>query len=226
MDNSDDNNAAVNKPLMIERLRGEAEDEAMARTLLDPCVRHGFGTLPFVSGIMGQSVQIPGPTEIVEQVKIFAEQAATGDLSGVSRMLAAQAVALDTIFSELARRTAVNLGKYPDAVGRYAGLALKAQTSSRATLEALAKLHQPREQVRHVHVNNGGQAIVADEINNYAEGAGNAEIVEQSHATGPIGEYSSMPSQDPEGERVPVTGSEGKETLPNARRHKPRRSQG
>lgn len=38
----------------------------------------------------------------------------------------------------------------------------------RATLEALAKLHQPREQtVKHVHVNEGGRAIVADQIHQH-----------------------------------------------------------
>ncbi len=50
-------------------------------------------------------------------------------------------------------------------------LALKVKANSRATLETLAKLHQPREQtVRHVHVNEGGQAVVADNFHNYAGG--------------------------------------------------------
>ena len=41
---------------------------------------------------------------------------------------------------------------------------MKAQSNCRTTLEALAKLHQPREQtVRHIHVNDGGKAIVADQ---------------------------------------------------------------
>lgn len=57
----------------------------------------------------------------------------------------------------------MNLGEYPQAMERYTRLALKAQGNCRATLEALAKLHQPREQtVKHVHVNEGGQAVVAD----------------------------------------------------------------
>ncbi|OYU35259.1 MAG: hypothetical protein CFE35_09710 [Novosphingobium sp. PASSN1] len=43
---------------------------------------------------------------------------------------------------------------------RYMRLALKAQAACRSTLEALARLHQPREQtVKHVHVSEGGQAV-------------------------------------------------------------------
>ena len=73
-----------------------------------------------------------------------------------SRMLAAQAIALDSMFAELARRTANNMGEYVNAAERYGRLALKAQSNCRATLETLAKLHQPREQtVKHFHVNEG-----------------------------------------------------------------------
>lgn len=88
----------------------------------------------------------------------FAEK---GDLGFVSRMPSAQAVTLDNIFTEMARRMAVNMGEYLGATETYARIALKAQAQSRATLEALAKLHQPREQtVRHVHVNEGGRQLL------------------------------------------------------------------
>lgn len=82
-------------------------------------------------------------------------------------MLLSQVVSLDTIFTDMARRAALNNGQYPDATERYLRLAFKAQSNSWATLEALAKLHQPREQtVRHVHVDNrGGQAVIADTVN-------------------------------------------------------------
>jgi hypothetical protein len=44
-------------------------------------------------------------------------------------MLAAQAVALDTIFGEFTRRSAMNIGNHFDAMERYARLALKAQAN-------------------------------------------------------------------------------------------------
>lgn len=72
-------------------------------------------------------------------------------------------VTLESMLAELARRAANTMGEYINAAEHYGRLALKAQSNCRATLEALAKLHQPREQtVHHVPVNEGGQAVVAD----------------------------------------------------------------
>jgi hypothetical protein len=226
-DTDDEASPHKSKPLLLQRLDGETDEQALARALLDPCTRHGFVSMPFVSGMMGKSLPLPGPTDFVDRFKSIADQAEAGDMSSVSRMLAAQAVTLDTIFGEFARRSASNLGSYPDAVERYARLALKAQSNARATLEALAKLHQPREQiVRHVHVNEGGQAIVAEQVNHYAGGVENAETVKQSHTTAAAGECHPLQSQDQERQRVPVPGRQGQEAVPDARRHKPRRAKG
>src|SRR3546814_5532823 len=87
-----------------------------------------------------------------------------GDLSLASRIFTSQAISLDALFTDMARRSGNNMGHYPDAADRYMRLALKAQAACRSTLEALARLHQPREQtVKHVHVNEGGQAVVAED---------------------------------------------------------------
>jgi hypothetical protein len=126
---------------------------------------------------------------------------------------------MDSMFTELARRTANNMGEYIDAAERYGRLALKAQSNSRATLEALAKLHQPREQtVRHVHVNEGGQAVVADHFHNHTGGNENVETVKQPHATRAAGEGPALPSSDPLREGVPITSDKGQETVQDARR--------
>ena len=98
-------------------------------------------------------------------------------------------------------------------------LALKAQSASRSTLEALAKLHQPREQtVKHVHVNSGGQAVVADAIHQHTGGAENAKTIEQSHATGSDGTIAALPSPDPFGNGVPIPSCEGQAAMQDARR--------
>ncbi|KEO87820.1 hypothetical protein EH30_00120 [Erythrobacter sp. JL475] len=146
-------------------------------------------------------------------------RAREGDKSLASDILAAQAVTLDTMFTELARRSAVNMGEYLDASERYMRLALKAQANCRTTLEALAKLHQPREQtVKHVHVNEGGQAVVADQFHQHGGGSENGKSSEQSHATGASGESPAMLGQDAEGNGVPIPGGEGPEAVQNARR--------
>ncbi len=66
--------------------------------------------------------------------------------------------------------------------------------------------------MRHVHVNDGGQAIVADQGNNYAGGAGNAESDKQSHAAGMLGHGSPLPFSDPAGRRVSTPRVEGAKT--------------
>ncbi len=68
-----------------------------------------------------------------------------GDRSFVSDALIGQASTLDALFCKSLRRAQLNLGTHSEAVDRYLRLALKAQSSCRATLEALARLHQPRE---------------------------------------------------------------------------------
>ncbi|MFY7835213.1 MAG: hypothetical protein ACOVQ0_02875 [Novosphingobium sp.] len=144
------------------------------------------------------------------------ERAAKGDLGLANRMFTSQAITLDTMFTELARRAAENMGSYPQATERYARLALKAQANCRATLEALAKLHQPREQtVKHVHVNEGGQAVVADHFHQYRGATeNNAKTDKQSNATG-----TALPSPDPIRNGVPVTRSQREATLSDAWRN-------
>ena len=111
------------------------------------------------------------------------------------------------------------MGHYPDAAERYMRLALKAQAACRSTLEALARLHLPREQtVKHVHVNDGGQAVVADHFHQHAGGQENGKSVKQSDATGATGQRAALPSSDPLGDGVPITGGEGEAAMQDARR--------
>ncbi len=71
--------------------------------------------------------------------------------------------------------------------------------------------HQPREQtVRHVHVNEGGQAVIADQFHNHTGGKENAESVNQSDATGPVGASAALPSPDANGNGVQIASREGK----------------
>ena len=84
-----------------------------------------------------------------------------GDLSAAINMLSSQAAALNAIFGELARRSALNMGQYMDASERYMRLALKAQGQCRATLETLAAIKNPPVVfARQANINNGGQQQV------------------------------------------------------------------
>lgn len=165
--------ASPNNVLRVPKKDGEGENLATARVIMDPDFRHGMAVAQVLKAQFGNQDSSPGIGDYADALKEKANAAAEGDLAFASRMLAAQAITLDSIFGEMARRMALNMGEYLGATETYGRIAMKAQAQSRATLEALAKLHQPREQTgRHVHVNEGGQAIIADQFHNHAGGGG------------------------------------------------------
>lgn len=212
------------KVLEVKPNEGEEHNATIARLALEPGPRHAALGNSFAASLFSPNHTLP----ITESTAVLGNamaRARDGDKALASDILAAQAVALDTIFTELAGRSAANMGQYVNAAERYMRLALKAQANCRATLEALGKLHQPREQtVKHVHVNEGGQAIVADQIHQHAGGRENGKSDEQSHATGPACTSPALLGPDPQGNGVPISGGEGPETVPDARRDQSRRA--
>lgn len=207
------------KTLTVEAHDGESRVQSLSRAMTGPYMRHGVVVHGATMKMFGKLPHEPQFDDYARSIKAQAEAVTTGNLTVASEMLMAQAVSLDVLFAELARRATINMGDYPQATERYARLAFKAQSGSRATLEALAKLHQPREQtVRHVHVNEGGQAIVADQFHHHTGGAENGKTSKQSDATGPAGTSAAMLGQNPEGHGVPIASGERKAALPNARR--------
>lgn len=205
--------------LLLRHRPGEADGLVLARAMLEPEMQNASAASDFAKLKFASSLSFPKLMDYSDHVREAADKTAGGDIALVSRMLTAQAITLDNMFTELARRAAMNLGSYIDATERYARIALKAQANCRTTLEALAKLHQPREQtVRHVHVNEGGQAIVADQFHNHPGGGQSADPVEQSHATGILGQSAPLSCPDTQGDGLSVGSGEGAGTMPDARR--------
>lgn len=212
--------------LEVEAKDGEDRELLLARLAMEPGTRHASVSASYASGIFGHTHQTPIGSSISVMGDAMA-QARAGDKALPSNMLAAQAMALDSMFTELARRSAANMGHHLDATDRYMRLALKAQAACRANLEALAKLHQPREQiVKHVHVNEGGQAIVADQFHHHTGGKKSEQSAEQPHATGTVGESPALLGADPQGNGVPIPSGEGQSPMPYARRKRQRRAEG
>jgi len=229
------NNTTKHKPspkgqenkLEVETDGKEPPGEAVARKVNSPWTRHGLAALEFQGQITRglPDKDKPGLPDFANDLKKRGEKLGGGDLELAGHLLASQAVTLDAIFTEMARRSGLNMGEYLDASERYMRLALKAQANSRATLEALAKLHQPREQtVRHVHVNEGGQAVIADQFHHHAGGRENGQTADQPHAQSSRGP--AMLGQDAHGNGVPVPGDQGAKQVPDARRQGKRRAQG
>ena len=88
-----------------------------------------------------------------------------GDLSAAVNLLAAQAIALNAMFGELARVGHANMFNAPDYADRCLRLAFKAQGQSRATLETLAAIKNPPVVfARQANINHGGQQQVNNQV--------------------------------------------------------------
>ena len=194
----------------------EAEHKATARALIAPAFRHGQAAAQLLKANLGDTAIAPGAGDYADAINDLADMAESGDLKFASRLLAAQALTLDGIFTEMARRMALNMGDYLGATETYARIALKAQAGSRATLAELAKLHQPREQtVRHVHVYEGGQAVIADQFHSHTGGQENGQTDKRPHAKG--APSTALPCPDSFGATVPIPCGKGEPKMQDAR---------
>ncbi|WP_206367701.1 hypothetical protein [Sphingomonas piscis] len=217
------NDMKPNNALKVEQTTKETGAQAMARKLLQPTLKNAAAASAFTGKMLGSDLELPGIGDYADHVHLASREAANGNLIPASEILAAQAITLDSMFAELARRAALNMGEYINAAERYGRLAIKAQSNCRATLEALAKLHQPREQtVRHVHVNEGAQAVIADRFYNQHRGHQVAEAVKQPHAAGTSGPGGSptVLSHDASCDPLQSSGNQGCKAMPNARRQR------
>ena len=121
--------------------------------------------------------------ELITGLQTEAESIQDGNMKPVEAMLYGQAMALQTIFTNLARRSAMNLGEYMDAADKYMRLALKAQAQCRATLETLAEIKNPMPYIKQANIANGPQQVNNGQSTQYA----------QAHA--PAGEIQTAPNK-------------------------------
>lgn len=225
-DKTSENNSGDETDEAKEEKRLARRRELLGTLSVRPEMRHSIAAFGYTAPIMGDEAQWSDLTTAYQEQLKAAEK---GEVGQVSRMLMAQALTLDSIFTRMAERAAANMGQHSEAVKHYTNMALRAQANSRATLEALARIHQPREQiVKHVNVNEGGQAVFANEIHQN-RGKGSDDDGPGAHgerATRPHEPSAPMLGQDPQGNGVPVSGNEGQEAVPAARRKVPGRAEG
>ena len=149
------------------------ERDQLAKDMLEPAARRGEIASRFTEALLNgaDDMQRPDFGNFYVELLRATKKAELGDHSIASRLLVAQAISLDGIFTEMARRASYSMREYLQAMEIFMRLALKAQAWSRATLAELAKLHQPREQtVRHMHVNEGGRAAITDQFHQHTGG--------------------------------------------------------
>lgn len=103
--------------------------------------------------------------EMAECISVYVDKVKAvkkGDLSDLEGMMTVQASTLDTIFTQLASRAALNMGKHLGATETYLKLALKAQAQCAKTIETLANIKNPST-VSFVKQANIGQSV---QVNN------------------------------------------------------------
>ena len=146
-----------NRRLEIAHVPGKSDDRIFADVISDGIVSNSLTAMRFVGADQG----VISLTDMVASLEDRGRAVNGGDLSTAEQMLNSQAVALNAIFGELARRAELNMGEYPEAFERYMRLALKAQSQSRATVETLAAIKNPPVVfARQANINNGGQQQV------------------------------------------------------------------
>lgn len=172
--------------------------------------------------------------DIPSQINLNAGVAAVAGIAPrneTEAMLATQMVGTHEVAMEMLTRA--KMATDPGQIERYGTLATKLLRTYTAQIEALAKVRRGGEQnvtVKHVHVYEGGQAIVGNVTTGKA--GGHFDNGTQAHAlTGTaalaLSDGGSMLRQDQGRDAVPVAGGEWEGPVPDARRRpRQRRAKG
>lgn len=150
---------ANSNPLAVHDTVQDDLPELTSQALTTPNLAAAMVTHSFGQSMIGQSDR----TALVKTISASSKAVVSGDLSAVEAMLCSQAIALNTIFGDLAVQANRNRSDYPLAFDRYMKVALKAQAQCRATLETLAAIKNPPVvYARQANVTAGPQ-----QVNNY-----------------------------------------------------------
>lgn len=143
--------------LLLVRQKGKSDERVMAECGLSAVMANASTSRTYLQATFG-TLDI---NEVVAVMRDKAEKVQSGDLSDVEATLTAQAATLDTIFNELARRAALNMGQHLTATEIYLRHAFKAQAQCRSTLEALAEIKNPRPVafVKQANISHGPQQV-------------------------------------------------------------------
>ena len=125
--------------MRLERIDGAsvARLKEIAAQAVDPCVTSSAVVAAFWGDTGGGTID---PQSGYEAVQAQVKQVRDGGLSGAEATLVGQAIALNVIFAEMARRGEAALNMPGNAAERYLRLAMKAQAQCRATLHELGDL--------------------------------------------------------------------------------------
>jgi hypothetical protein len=132
--------------------------EVKGRMAMQPSINAASVIEAYQGNVMGKDADI---NTMIDSLRDTFGEVKGGDLHTMEAMLISQATALQSIFTSLARRAALNMGEHMGAVDTYLRLALKAQSQSRATISALVDLKYPRQAtfVAQANIAHGPQQV-------------------------------------------------------------------
>ncbi|MBS0433117.1 MAG: hypothetical protein JSS21_12045 [Proteobacteria bacterium] len=142
--------------LKVQAEPGQSHEAVMAKLAVTPTMTAATVCKAF-SQTFGEVDLGETSVALLDQTKRVHD----GNLRELESTLTAQAAALNCIFTELARRAAINAGEYMNAAELYLKLALRAQNQCRMTLETLATIKNPPPVafVRQANIAHGPQQV-------------------------------------------------------------------
>lgn len=137
---------------------GVARAQTFANTVTDPTTAAGALTAMFARPLFGCDVAF---NDVIGAVRIQVEAIQGGNLEPAEALLMSQAVLLNAVSDEFARRAHAVLacGGSFEHLESYMRLFLRAQSQSRATVETLATLKQPTIFAKQANIANGPQQV-------------------------------------------------------------------
>jgi hypothetical protein len=131
---------AKKQPAVIDEAAKEKREKNKAKTNLSSAINAAAVIQAYSKSVFGE--QQGGLMEVYEELGGSIENVWNGDMKKCEAMLLSQAIALQSIFTNLARRAIDQ--DYLKQMDAYLRLGLKAQAQAVRTIEALAEMKNPR----------------------------------------------------------------------------------
>ena len=165
-------------------------DQAKSKRYADISLSASYMNAILCDGFTKSILPEANISEVASALKGKIENVQAGDMTTIEAMLIGQAHALQTMFVSLGRQAAIKtqLAQYT----AFMNLALKAQSQSRATIQALVELKYPKQTnfVKQANIANGHQ-----QINNNVTSLDNNVTSTRTPAHAPAKEISNQPNE-------------------------------
>lgn len=162
--------------LQIKQEKDKTQDRQFAEISLSAITLNTLTTVNYSIGSMGE-ISI---TDAVAVMKDKVNRVNTGDLSQLESALTAQAVSLNAIYNEMARRAIGS--ELMSQLEVYLRLGLKAQAQCARTIETLAAIKNPPVVfAKQMNVANGNQQVNNGSVSNGQAPSHTGEIKNQSN---------------------------------------------